>query len=63
MTRDDVRDLVTDWLHQHAPRLLADDVIPEGLIFLCNRVWAEAQREQRRKLIEARSPAGTFESN
>ena len=63
MTRDDVRDLVTDWLHQHAPRLLADDVIPEGLIFLCNRVWAEAQREQRRKLIEAGSRPRSFELN
>lgn len=63
MTQDDVRDLVIDWLHQHAPNLLCDDLIPEGLIFLCNRVWSEAQRDQRRKLIEAGSQPRRFELN
>ncbi len=63
MTQDDVRDLVIDWLHQHAPGLLADDVIPEGLIFLCNRLWTEAQREQRRNLIQVRCSPRTFEMN
>lgn len=63
MTQDDLRDLVIDWLHQNAPNLLCDDVIPEGLIFLCNRVWTEAQRDQRRRMIEARSGPRTFEMN
>jgi hypothetical protein len=63
MTQDDVRDVVIDWLHQHAPNLLVDDVIPEGLIFLCNHVWTEAQRDQWRKLMEAGSRPRTFELN
>ena len=63
MTQNDVRALVIDWLHRHAPGLLADDVIPEGLIFLCNRVWVEARREERRKLILAGRRPGAFELN
>lgn len=63
MTQDDVRDLVIDWLHRHAPDLLWDDVIPEGLVLLCNRVWSEADRAGRRKLIEAGGRPRTFEMN
>ena len=63
MTRDDVRDYVIDWLHAHCPNLLTDDVIPEGLIYLANEVWAASVRDERRRRMEAIVCPRTFELN
>ena len=63
MDKFDVPDNVIDFLHAQAPNALCDEVFVETLTYFCLRLWGQAIREERRRMLEALRNPRTFEMN